>query len=863
MTGYTSARRFAEAFVRIRYPDKSQDKPSVNFLAKAVGDWAKVSHRQVTRWIVGDSSPREDRWRKPLEEAMGELDASAQAELAPLLDAVFSQARSAGGADEKPAVPEDIELYLEGISDREYEARARRAPVPVRSLSWEDKPARRDVTSCAEPLAELVALLKQPRRPVRVRLSGPPNSGKDYLCLRVAAEFARSFAASGPSTPLPLLVEWAKLRAAAIGGRDDTIETLLLAIAEGSPNIPDVGEQIRSGRIVIIVRGARLDDDDDSRAWTAAATLLKEADRLLVAWHEPDLLTSEDRGLYTHQLRLLLPPDILATARECRRRLGEADPSLPHLGTLGNGVKLLGTPPLAGRVLSLIGQGALGPLAFSSNSTLAAAVLLHSVISYYSLGNSSADGRGGEHDLDLLPRLHEKWLSLLPGFLTHARDPQTRALVFGDLVRSDATGWVDPSFDGGYDFLENWFAAAPARNGNAALATVDAEGNRLLACHRRNGDPDWKAVVEDVLGTLEADRPALVDRWRAVQNRWSEFEGALGYLRGIIDRGEGREAAIKHRDRALAVLESFWDTRRASEPALGTMRYYGARAASVLFDAAELCRKLERIQETISAGELAFVSEVALRVTGRFYRRSGEGASPSHLSSNEATTCADMVAEQLLSTILSCRQKVPDDRQSEIRHARYHAVAAFVRLAPPPVLRRGAERLLPGVTSEVLQQSAVLRDFAIESATLLGGIRRAGGLWPVVPALTAGYLVECIKKEIEDYDQPPLFVTAHRYQAYQAISPMMLSSRRAKLLGGIFETLPEKQEMLHETAALRYLLYYLRQEIAAGLLPDQDTRRYLEELAEDLTDTELDHDSPEQRNRHDLEEILRSLRVMG
>jgi hypothetical protein len=87
-------------------------------------------------------------------------------------------------------------------------------------------------------------------------------------------------------------------------------------------------------------------------------------------------------------------------------------------------------------------------------------------------------------------------------------------------------------------------------------------------------------------------------------------------------------------------------------------------------------------------------------------------------------------------------------------------------------------------------------------------------------------------------------------------------TRTRRSLREVYLTLPGEREMMYETAALRYLLYYLRQEIAAGLSPDERTRRYLHELDELLQDVGLideDADSPEQRNRRDLEELLRWL----
>jgi hypothetical protein len=470
----------------------------------------------------------------------------------------------------------------------------------------------------------------------------------------------------------------------------------------------------------------------------------------------------------------------------------------------------------------------------------------------------------GDATLALFPFRQEP--PLLQMFVQHASGEYPRTGLFDDFVVVDENSveWVDSSFQGGLKFLAAWFAPS-ADTTRATLASVDAEGNRLLACRAdRTTDPAWEDVVVRVLGRLEGVEP-VVARWRAVQNDWSEFEGALGYLRGIIDRNRGdgdeRRAAQELRRRVLSVLESFWDGDLRSEQALGTVRYHGARAAAVLQDAKELCEALQSIEKSRAPGELAFASEIALKVAGRFYTIDGVGTNPFTLTMEEARTCADMVAEQLLKTILACRPETGGE-DLDLRHARYHAVSAFVRLAPPPILRKGAERLLPEVESGSVGRSEHLRKFAIESATLLGGLRQTGGAWPVVPGPTAGYLVESIDSELLRYTDPPLFVTAHRYLAYQAISPTMLSSRRAKLLRDIHSTLPKEREMMQETAALRYLLYYLRQEIAAGLTLDEQTRQYLQNLDElfgEESPSDHDSDSPEQRNRRDLEELVQWL----
>jgi len=889
VTGYTHARRFAEVLADLTAYDTPRDKWTINFLANRVATWAGISPRQVTRWIVGDSTPREGRSREQLTAAWRSMSPADRATLEPHLEALFASPSSGEEpATARSAVPDEVEAYLERISDREYQERARRTPIPIRGLLEGGWPGQREIASSAEPLSELTGLLKQRGGTVRVRLAGPhprkqrgevvdhagleDHAGLDDLCLRLAALFARAFAAGAASAPLPLLVEWADLRGAALAaGPEATLETLLVDVLlrrdRKSPlGIPDTAEGMRTGRIAMIVRGVRLRNTDDWNAWNATAGLLKEAPRLVAAWHEGDSPKEAD-GFFSHTLTLLHPPDILWTARECRRRLGEGNPDLPHLGTIADSVKLLGTRPVGGRVLALIDHGALHPLAFSSNSTLAASLLLQSILAalppFARSGNEGQSRDGQDQTLTLFPAPQAS--PVLQTLLPHVTAENARSSVFGDFVggEENAVKWVDPSFEGGLTFLMEWFAPSEA-SADDALAWVDAEGNRLLACKQdRRGGPRWEGVVERVLGMLEGKGP-LTARWAKVQREWSRFEGALGYMRGVIDRNREKEepAAEKLRDAVLDQMGAFWDAEREPEDALGTVRYHGARAAAVLFDARQLCERLKIIEESRSPGELAFASEIALRVAGRFYDPKGCGVNPFTLKTDEAVTGADMVAGQLLDTIAACRTTARDRRgELHLRHARYHAVTAFVRFAPPPVLRRGAQLLLPEVGSGVLSESNHLRNFAIESAALLGGLRDAGAAWPMVPGPVTGYLVDSIDAELARYEDPPLFVSAHRYLAYQAISPMMLSSRRAKLLDTIHRTLPAVDEMARETAALRYLLYYLRQELAAGLLPDADTRRFLSDVDAALNEgpEDEDGDSPEQRNRRDLAELIRWL----
>jgi hypothetical protein len=883
VTGPTQARRFAEVLAEIKAPGTSPDRWTINFLANTVADWAGVSARQVTRWISGGSSPRADRWREPLTAALKELDSADRARLEPLLDALFATAQpddDAAGA--RASVPDDLEGYLEWISDREYQERARRTPIPVRGLLDGGAPGHREIASSADPLSDLAGLLKQRGRPIRVRLAGPhapgtpgdevDHAGLDELCLRLAAAFARAFAAGATSTPLPLLVEWADLKGAALSGRAATLETLISDTLLGretgnSFSIPDGPEGLRAGRMALIIRGIRGEGTDDERAWQSASAVLKEVPRLVAAWHG---LEPASPGFFSHKLTLLLPPDILWTARECRRRLGEGNPDLPHLGTIAEGVVLLGTRPVGGRVLALIDQGALHPLALSSNSTLAASLLRQSILSLpffnKSVGGKAAGDESPSSTLTLFPRRDDD--HLLQTFLKSAAAEHARPALFGDFVsvQKETVKWVEPSFEGGLTFLEEWYS--PSVNSARVLAQVDPEGNRLLACRPREvGDPEWEEVVQCVLDTLDG-AGTVAERWSAVQKDWRAFEGALGYLRGVIDRNSGnsrqRKPAEDLRERALAVLKDFWDVKRPSENALGTVRYHGARAAAVLYDARQLHAEFCDIENTLSPADLGFASEIALRIAGRFYQQDGSGTDPFDHVFEQARTCADLVSNQLLDTIVKCRAPAAGqkDEHLELRHARYHAVAALVRLAPPPVLRTATGRLLPDAESGVVGRSENLRDFAIETATLLGGLRDTGAAWPMLPGPVARYLVDYIDEELNRYSNPPLYISAHRYLAYQAVSPMMLSSRRAKLLDDVYPTLPTVEAMQHETAALRYLLYYLRQEIAAGLLPDDRTIQFLRELHNTFRREAAEDDqpySPEQRNRRDLAELIRWL----
>jgi hypothetical protein len=170
------------------------------------------------------------------------------------------------------------------------------------------------------------------------------------------------------------------------------------------------------------------------------------------------------------------------------------------------------------------------------------------------------------------------------------------------------------------------------------------------------------------------------------------------------------------------------------------------------------------------------------------------------------------------------------DETSHARHALYHAMQAFVRVASPTQLASARQTLI-GRGQQVSR--IVSFSHPIETAILLGALWKAG----FQLRLDIGErrtLINEIRNELRAQTQAkqPLATRSHVFVAYQSLAPCMSLEARIGLLesAAASDAMPDEKEIEDDVSAMRYALSYFLQEEASGVMPFQSDDRIAKAL---------------------------------
>ncbi len=846
-----------------------------------------VGVRTLARWEAGASRPRtaefgrlcgtlrdrygvsEDRLAelRALQERMGPLSPAAWQDLTALLGVSRS----------------NVEQTLIEVQEQAERRRlgATRLPLPARCTRLAS--GRRLLGSTAPDAVDTVLrlLLHDPETPVRAVVRGPLRSGRRWTCQEVAAALARDFLwVEDPQsiTPLPIVADWdlwiERLRGRATQRDEDAAQALLHAADLPAASEGHAWRALRSGQCVVVLL-RQIDQQVEPARAPAAVRLLEGLPRLLTI----DAVGSAMGNALTHRIDLLvplLPHDVGAILRARFQRLRHAP---LRLGDFGGMLKALAWPALAMRALALVEIGHINEHTLASEAAFLAALVADVLMRR----RTRANGVSLEVPLSVLPqldadpgRMDDPLQKLLPGIWGWLRaDNLDREGLLGDLdplreerealrteegrarllqrrfedARRDPAAWFpearDPKdgslvidgLDGAMALLD--LVLAPAERDpwttDEVWSKIDPYAARMLGATLRARRPqilpqvrgEVRSVVARVVAALEEDRSSL-EVWKTVATEWERFMAALGLLSSLA---AGDDELDGLRQRTVEALRDQFSPRREKDQdrgGRGNLRYHAARAAAILLIptdvAAELRRLAPRIERDSNGLEairhVIFWSEAAARLRS--------------LPDSQ---------NQDLEAALVALVEIPPERcgaaAPEYRHARYHVANALERLAPTPRVLRCFQR---SVLAYLREQGKDPPD-AVVAATAVGYLTRHGVLFAERPTMEAWRIARAAVREVdgvygeaEERRIAPAYVRAHVYLALESVAPSMARVARQELLERVMEhggaIAPERIADPYETAATRYLLYWLLGEARAGIPFPEALQRFLRGLAQ-------------------------------
>jgi hypothetical protein len=901
--------------------------PAANMAAVVASELKKIgcrwSPRQVQRWGEGKSLLRPATFRNELIaklKAQG-ISPGAIARLHAAYDRyVEIGERRRRAAVSRSALPDAstclsltsdiVEKYLLRLHEEKQKRYTwyRPVPCPFRSEIWNGTEWTERKIGTDIPRTLTALYLSQVTRPIRVLLTGPAGSGKSRTCEDVTYRLAKQHAServTGGSTRIPVLVDWSRwIKAISRLRRDHRwIQVDLPAIAAKA--FFDAAEfdfdftpracvaAAASGEFVLICDG--VDNEEfgaDPNTWTAIRDFCRDVRYMLVACRDINSTAETDfSGVFTRRLTVY-PASVRLVAASVRQQLRAHDPALPWLLNLGDALRTLEAPGIAGRVGPLIASGWLPPEVLQGDTFLLAWLYVLDVLHRL--------GREPEDVAEPFQSSEAVWETIKTKDVD-ARQILARAELDSNLEGrriqdpsmsvsrlSSGGGWIHPDILWGIWFVRKYLSivlhtaekkpsfreslAAGDETNGAPLYHVDGEAFAFLASKSQDDiwqHLRWKELIESVEADLRLvnaskEGTATDKAWPRLTTKWTAFQSALGILRGRLTIMSPSEPATNNlaqlADTCVATLRDTYSPALQWRAQQENLRIYSARAAAMLYRRARFVDEFlslsesptdDRADEAHFCSQSAFYSDVLVELCARRHFRDWGRDNTILLSVTNEDISIESAPQAICDGIHNLINRlVPQPGIEEnlyIRRARFHCFEALARVGPPAAHKLTFLPLLENIFKFDRNRSSDIPPRAIETAICVGALANSGAVLPIrenLPKFAEELIGECAEEVRHSFwrygseTETPLVIRCHVFLAQRWLARLMTVHQRTRLLNSLqahfVPTSADAKNLAKETACLRYLLYWIRDELRDGIPPQQGLLGPLSEIYVEL-----------------------------